>query len=256
MHTTHAAVELRGVAAAYGAATVLHEVWARIPARRVTALLGANGSGKSTLLGVVAGVHVPAAGAVERFHTARPALVVQHSAVSDALPVTVRDTVAMGRWARRGPWRPLAARDRAIVASSMRRLGLTALAGRPLGGLSGGQRQRALLAQGLAQHSDLLLLDEPATGLDAATQREIPGILEELRAQGATVVHATHDPEAARRADYRLHLHGGRLVGGDGPDRAPAPDPEAGADAGPEPSAPPDRRTTAHPPARSAAAHP
>lgn len=150
----------------------------------------------------------------------------------------MRDTVAMGRWARRGPWRPLAARDRAIVASSMRRLGLTALAGRPLGGLSGGQRQRALLAQGLAQHSDLLLLDEPATGLDAATQREIPGILEELRAQGATVVHATHDPEAARRADYRLHLHGGRLVGGDGPDRAPAPDPEAGADAGPEPSAP------------------
>lgn len=227
VRSTHAAVALHGVSAAYGPTTVLHEVCARIPARSVTALLGANGSGKSTLLGVLAGVHSPASGTVERFHAARPALVVQHSAVSDALPVTVLDTVAMGRWAHRGPWRRLTARDREVVAVCMERLGIAGLSARPLGSLSGGQRQRTLLAQGLAQRSDLLLLDEPATGLDAATRQQIPEILEELHAQGVTVVHATHDPQAARRAHHRLRLHGGRLVGEDLAEHPSAPGPEA-----------------------------
>ncbi|GAA4930113.1 zinc ABC transporter ATP-binding protein AztA [Streptomonospora halophila] len=211
-HSTHAAVALRAVCAAYGPTTVLREVTAAVPARRVTALLGANGSGKSTLLGVVAGVHAPASGAVERFHTERPALVVQHSAVPDSLPVTVREAVAMGRWAHRGLWRRLTAADRAIVADCMERLGIADPAARPLGSLSGGQRQRTLLAQGLAQRSDLLLLDEPATSLDAATQEAIPAIVEDLCSDGVTVLHATHDPQAARRADHRLHLHEGRLA--------------------------------------------
>ncbi|MDA0563911.1 metal ABC transporter ATP-binding protein [Streptomonospora sp. S1-112] len=209
---TSTAVDLRGVSAAYGSVPVLHEVRAAIPAGRVTALVGPNGSGKSTLLGVVAGVHTPSSGTVERFHTGRPALVVQHSAVPDTLPVTVADTVAMGRWAHRGPWRRLTAEDRAIVAECMARLGIADLARRRLGSLSGGQRQRALLAQGLAQRSDLLLLDEPSTGLDAAAQQAVLDTVAALRDKGVTVVHATHDPAVARGADHVLRLERGRLT--------------------------------------------
>ncbi|MFC7329096.1 zinc ABC transporter ATP-binding protein AztA [Marinactinospora rubrisoli] len=221
-HRTPAAVALRGVTAGYGPRTVLRGIDADIAARRVTALVGPNGSGKSTLLGVVSGVHAPASGTVERFHRERPALVVQRSAVPDTLPVTVRETVAMGRWAHRGLWRRLTADDRAIVAACMARLDITGLADRPLGALSGGQRQRALLAQGLAQRSDLLLLDEPTTGLDAAAQAAILGVLADLRADGVTVIFATHDAEAAAWADHRLHLRDGRLSGGD---RHPVPAP-------------------------------
>ncbi|GAA1071530.1 zinc ABC transporter ATP-binding protein AztA [Nocardiopsis composta] len=206
------AVQLSAVSAGYGPHLVLDEVHTALPAGRTTALVGANGSGKSTLLAVVAGVHDPASGTVHRHHRHRPALVLQRSAVPDALPVTVRDTVAMGRWAHRGPWRRLTAHDRAVVDACLRRLGIARLAGRRLDELSGGQRQRALLAQGLAQESDLLLLDEPATGLDAAAQEAILDLIDEVRAEGTTVVHATHDPHAARRADHCLVLTAGRIT--------------------------------------------
>jgi zinc/manganese transport system ATP-binding protein len=207
-----AAVTLRGVEARYGRTPALHGIDAELPAGRVTALVGANGSGKSTLLGIVAGVHAVASGTVERRHARRPALVVQRSAAPDTLPVTVRDTVTMGRWAHTGPWRRLTAHDRAVVDACMERLGIAHLARRPLGALSGGQRQRALLAQGLAQESDLLLLDEPATGLDATARDAVLALLADLRAEGVTVVHATHDLAAASHADHRIHLAEGRVV--------------------------------------------
>ncbi|NUV38603.1 ATP-binding cassette domain-containing protein, partial [Streptomyces sp. KAI-27] len=142
----------------------------------------------------------------------RPAFVVQRSRVADVLPLTVRDAVAMGRWARRGPWRRLSRADRQVVETSMERLGIADLAGRQLGELSGGQRQRALVAQGLAQDAELLLLDEPTTGLDLAARQLITDVLAEAVAEGATVVQATHDLDAARQAKCVLLLQEGRLV--------------------------------------------
>lgn len=211
-HRTPTAVALHGVRAGYGRTAVLDGVDAAVPSGRTTALVGPNGSGKSTLLGVLAGVHAPDGGRVERRHLRRPALVVQRSAVSDALPITVREAVAMGRWEHLGPWRRPGVRDRTVVAGCMERLDIADLADRPLGALSGGQRQRVLLAQGLAQQSDLLLLDEPATGLDTRAQEAIQRVLEEVAAEGVTVVYATHDPDAAGRADHRLHLRNGRIA--------------------------------------------
>ncbi|WP_316573972.1 zinc ABC transporter ATP-binding protein AztA [Nocardia canadensis] len=213
-HTEDSAIEIEHLTAGYGATPVLCEVSTSIPRGRVTAIVGPNGSGKSTLLGVLAGTVPIQAGRVTRDTTRRPAIVVQHTAIPPTLPLNVWDTVAMGRWAHRGPWRRLTRADRAITDSCLERMDLTALAARRLDTLSGGQRQRALLAQALAQESDLLLLDEPATGLDAASQATIALVITEVSAAGVTVVQATHDPSEAARADHLLVLAEGRITAG------------------------------------------
>jgi zinc/manganese transport system ATP-binding protein len=205
-------ITLRGVAAGYGPTPVLRDVTAAIPRTGVTALVGPNGAGKSTLLGLLARVISPTAGDIGGLGPRRPAFVVQRAAVSDTLPLTVREAVAMGRWAHRGFWRPLTAHDRSVIAASMARLGVSDLATRQLGDLSGGQRQRVLVAQGLAQQPDLLLLDEPAAGLDLEAQRRVADVLEAAGRDGTTVVHATHDLDLALRGDHCLLLGDGRLL--------------------------------------------
>jgi zinc/manganese transport system ATP-binding protein len=205
------ALRVRDLVAGHGA-PALHGIRTAIPRAVITAVLGPNGAGKSTLLDVLAGVLTPAAGVVERLGATRPAYVVQRSAAPETLPISARATVEMGRWATRGPWRRLTARDRAVVADCLDRLGVSDLADRPLGALSGGQRQRVLVAQGLAQESDLLLLDEPAAGLDAHARVRIDAALTHTAAAGVTVVRVTHDPDVAARADHCLLLRDGRLV--------------------------------------------
>ncbi|MFG3003237.1 zinc ABC transporter ATP-binding protein AztA [Streptomyces calvus] len=208
-----ARVRFTGLSAGYPGRPVLRQLDAEIPALAVTALVGANGSGKSTLLGVLAGVIRPTAGEVHHTGDRPPAFVPQRGAVADALPLTVRQAVEMGRWGDRGPWRRLTRRDHTLVETALERLGIDHLAARQLGELSGGQRQRALIAQGLTQQSDLLLLDEPTTGLDPEAREQIAALLTELVADGVTVVQATHDLEAARSADSCLLLRDGRLAG-------------------------------------------
>ncbi|GAA2572942.1 zinc ABC transporter ATP-binding protein AztA [Actinomadura fulvescens] len=205
------AIELRGVDAGYGGKRALTGVSAELPRGRATALLGHNGSGKSTLLGVLAGLHAPWAGTVHCDGERRPALVLQHTAASVALPLSVRDAVMVGRWERRGWWRRTTARDRAVVRDCLERVGAADLARRRFADLSGGQRQRVLIAQGLAQESDVLLLDEPGAGLDAAARERVLDLIDEITAAGTTVVHATHDGDAARRADHCLLLRDGRV---------------------------------------------
>ncbi|MEV0332775.1 zinc ABC transporter ATP-binding protein AztA [Nocardia sp. NPDC050717] len=211
-HTEGTAVEIEQVTAGYGATPVLIEVSATIPRGQITAIVGPNGSGKSTLLGVLAGTVPIQSGTVRNTVAGRAAFVVQHTAIPPTLPITVGETVAMGRWAHRGLWRRLTRADRAIVRGALERMDLVALASRRLDTLSGGQRQRTLLAQALAQQSELLLLDEPAAGLDAASQKAISTALREVAATGVTVVQATHDPAEAERAKQSLRLEHGRLT--------------------------------------------
>ncbi|WP_193510519.1 zinc ABC transporter ATP-binding protein AztA [Streptomyces coeruleorubidus] len=212
-------VRLAQLSAGYPGRPVLHQLDAEIPALATMALVGPNGSGKSTLLGVLAGVIRPTSGELHHAGNRPPAFVPQRGAVGDALPLTVRQTVEMGRWGERGPWRRLTRQDRATVDTALERLGIADLATRQLGELSGGQRQRALIAQGLAQESDLLLLDEPTTGLDPEARERIGALLTELVADGVTVVQATHDLEAARSADACLLLRDGRLAGQGDPEQ-------------------------------------
>ncbi|MGZ3103407.1 zinc ABC transporter ATP-binding protein AztA [Streptomyces sp. H72] len=210
--------------AGYPGRPVLHQLSAGIPALTMTALVGPNGSGKSTLLGVLAGVITAISGQLRYAEGAPPAFVPQRGAVGDALPLTARQTVEMGRWGERGLWRRLTRRDRAVIDSAMERLGVAGLGARQLGELSGGQRQRVLIAQGIAQESDLLLLDEPTTGLDPEARERICTLLTDLVADGTTVVQATHDLEAARSADTCLLLTDGRLVGHGPPEQVLTPE--------------------------------
>ncbi|MYQ64670.1 MULTISPECIES: zinc ABC transporter ATP-binding protein AztA [Streptomyces] len=211
-------VRFTGLEAGYSGTPVLRQLTADIPALTMTALVGPNGSGKSTLLGVLAGVITATAGQLRHIGGRPPAFVPQRTTVGDELPLTVRQTVEMGRWQERGPWRRLTRHDRNVVDAAMERLAVSDLAGRQLGELSGGQRQRALMAQGIAQGSDLLLLDEPTTGLDPEARAGIAALLTELVADGTTVVQATHDLEAARAAHTCLLLREGRLTARGTPD--------------------------------------
>jgi ABC-type Mn2+/Zn2+ transport system permease subunit/ABC-type Mn2+/Zn2+ transport system ATPase subunit len=188
-----------------------------VPAGEITAVIGPNGSGKSTLLHAVAGLLTPAAGAIETLGTEptqarrRVSYVLQSMVVPPTTPMTVLETVMMGRYPSLGWFRRPRAVDRAAVREAMRRLEIEPLAGRHLGELSGGQRQRVYVAQGLVQDHDLLLLDEPLTGLDVVSARTIDRIIHEEREHGSTVVLTTHDLEEARAADHVI-LTGGTVV--------------------------------------------
>ncbi|MEZ5217605.1 MAG: metal ABC transporter ATP-binding protein [Ilumatobacteraceae bacterium] len=168
------------------------------------AVIGPNGSGKSTLLRALAGLHPPAAGSLGVAAWASPAgvaFVLQNTVVEASLPLTVREAVAMARYRRLGMFRRFAADDRAAVARSLDRLDVADLASRQLSELSGGQRQRVLVAQGLAQEAELLLLDEPFTGVDVVSRERIIEALAEERRRGVTVVVSTHELADAWRAD-------------------------------------------------------
>jgi len=209
------AVSAQALTLAHGDRMALDRASFVFPAGQVTALVGPNGSGKSTLLDAVAGLHHPVSGRLVVLGGDPPreaiAYVLQHLDADDRLPLSVREVVAMGRWAHLGPWRRLGRADRAAVDQAMDRLAITDLARRPLARLSGGQRQRALVAQALAQQARLLLLDEPVGGLDLPSQERIEQVVAEEREAGRTVVISTHSLAEAAEADHVLLL-AGRVV--------------------------------------------
>ncbi len=188
-----------------------------IPAQCVTAIIGPNGSGKSTLLNALAGIIPPRSGrlvvlgASPTLAFRRVAYVMQTLAFPDGTPLTVRETVAMGRYSTRGWFGRLTQTDRDIVDHAMDLLDVADLAKRHLNELSGGQRQRVYVAQGLAQDHDALLLDEPLTGLDLVSARTIDKIIHSERDFGHSVVLTTHDLDEARAADHVI-LMSGRVV--------------------------------------------
>ncbi len=189
----------------YGDATALCDVTMELPIASSLAVIGPNGSGKSTFLGVLAGT-IDIATGVATVAGRRPALVLQSTDVDRSLPITVADTISLARYPSLGLFGRMKASDRAAIELAMERLNISDLASRQFHELSGGQRQRALVAQGLAQESDVLLLDEPVIGLDVTSRELILDLIDDEVAAGRTVVVTTHSFDEARRCDYVLLL--------------------------------------------------
>ncbi len=175
----------------------------------VTAVIGPNGSGKSTLLNTIAGLIQPSRGTIDvTAPRKRISYVMQATKVNESLPVTVREVVAMGRYAARGAYGRWTASDREAIESAIERMGIAAITTRHLHELSGGQRQRVFMAQGLAQDHDMLLLDEPLTGIDLVTAQAIDRVIHAETEDGCVVVMTTHDLSEAELADHVILLSG------------------------------------------------
>jgi ABC-type Mn2+/Zn2+ transport system ATPase subunit len=206
------AVRIRDAFFAYDGHVALQVADLAVPTGCVAAAIGPNGSGKSTLLAAITGLVPAVRGTVETIGR-RPAAarrrvahVLQETAANELLPITVREVVAMGRYARSGPLRPLSGSDRRAIDRAMERVAIADLEHRQLRELSVGQRQRVYVAQGLAQEADLLLLDEPATGLDIPTHDRLLDLMREERDAGRTVIFTTHDIGEAGGADLAILL--------------------------------------------------
>ncbi len=206
----------------YGSRVALDTSTVTIPAGSVTTLIGPNGSGKSTLLNGIAGLVAPSSGTVmigaASGHPLRISYVLQDTKVNPSLPVTVREVVTMGRYAEKGQLRRLSREDRRKIDEVMEKVGISHLSKRHLTRLSGGQRQRVLLAQGLVQEHDILLLDEPATGLDMVSIQTINDTIRSEAEQGCTVVLTTHDLADAWAADHVVLLAGRVVTSGPPPE--------------------------------------
>jgi len=209
------AIVAEGLTVSYGSTVALGPSEFSVPAGAVVAAIGPNGSGKSTLLNAIAGLVTPSAGVIrvgaERH---RISYVMQATKVNETLPVTVREVVTMGRYASAGPYGRIGAADRRAVDAALERMGIADIASRHLHDLSGGQRQRVFVAQGLAQDHDMLLLDEPLTGIDLTTAQAIDEVIHAETIEGCTVVLTTHDLSEARSADFVLLLAGRVLASG------------------------------------------
>ena len=216
-------LEVSHVTVRYDGRAALQDVSFRLASGERIAVVGPNGAGKSTLFKVVAGVLNPAAGEV-RVAGQCPgghiciAYVPQRSEVDWAFPVTVADAVMMGRIGRMGLLRRPGRVDRAFVRQCLQVVGLAGLAGRQIGELSGGQQQRMFIARALAQEAELMLMDEPLTGLDVPAQEDLFRVLDALRGRGVTVMVATHDLNLAAERFDRVMLLNGRLLGIGRPD--------------------------------------
>jgi ABC-type Mn2+/Zn2+ transport system ATPase subunit len=196
----------------YGATVALAPTTFTIEGSQVVALVGSNGSGKTTLLSLMAALIRPTDGAIEVDGSV--AMVTQSHRHHQWMPLTVDEVIRMGRYTQRGLLGRLGSVDRAAITDAAAQLEVEHLRKRPFGELSGGQQQRALVAQAIAAQPDLLLLDEPITGLDLPSQLRILDVIARHAQQGGSVVFSTHHLAEARRADRVLLVAGCVLADG------------------------------------------
>ena len=219
------AVEVRDLTVWLNGQTVLEEVTFDIPTGAFAGIVGPNGAGKTTLLKVLLGLVRTYEGSILVFGTPPARLGAQRHKIGyvpqrpnfdRSFPARVLDVVMMGRVSCRGLGRRFTPADREAALESLAMVGALELKDRPIGELSGGQQQRVFLARALCSHTQLLLLDEPNTGLDMPSQSQFYKLLDTLRKEnGLTIMVVSHDLSmVSRYADRilcinkRVHVHG------------------------------------------------
>ena len=197
--------------------TALRDASFHMPRGSIAALIGVNGAGKSTLFKAIMGFQTPSAGKITILDMpARKALsrnlvayVPQSEEVDWNFPILVEDVVMMGRYGHMNFLRIPGRRDRKAVDDALARVNMSDFRKRQIGELSGGQKKRVFLARALAQESDVILLDEPFTGVDLTTEEQIITLLTELRREGKVMLVSTHDLGSVPHfCDYSVFVKG------------------------------------------------
>jgi ABC-type Mn2+/Zn2+ transport system ATPase subunit len=211
---TPARLEFQNVTVAYGSKTILDNITFQVPHGARLAVVGPNGAGKSTLFKAMVGLlpiqngQIFIHGKPLRSHVDCVAYVPQREEVDWRFPVTVTDVVMMGRYGKMNWINSPNKEDKKAVMRSLEMLDIQDLAKRPIHHLSGGQQQRVFLARALAQQPHILLMDEPFSGVDFATQETTLRLLDDLKRDQVTVIVSTHDLNLAReRFDLVLLLN-------------------------------------------------
>ncbi len=204
------AFEIHDMTVAYHRKPVLWDIDLVIPEGKLVGIIGPNGAGKTTLIKASLGLVPLASGKVEIYgepyvrQRHLVGYVPQRESVDWDFPVTVDDVVLMGTYRRVGWFRRPGKAEREVARTCLDQVGMLAYAKRQIRQLSGGQQQRVFLARALAQHARLYFMDEPFSGVDAATETIIVGLLQELRDEGKTVFVVHHDIQTVR--DYFDHV--------------------------------------------------
>jgi ABC-type Mn2+/Zn2+ transport system ATPase subunit len=214
---------LAGVTCGYASEAVLVDVDLPIREREFVGIVGPSGAGKTTALRVIAGSLRPARGSVTRRPGLRMAYVPQVETINWSFPVTVRECVLMSRvGGRRLPWASRA--ERAEVAALLGRLDIGDLADRHIRELSGGQQQRVFIARALLGEPELLLMDEPTSGVDVRLRHELLHLLDDLNANGVAIVLTTHDLNGIAAHLPRIVCLNRRVIGDGSPHHVLTPD--------------------------------
>jgi len=226
-HTNHQTnqpiLDVKGINVRYNGRVALEEITFHLHEGERVAVVGPNGAGKSTLFKVVAGVMPPTSGEVKIFGSTPGkhiciAYIPQRSQVDWSFPVNVADVVMMGRSAKLGPFNFPHKKDWDFVHHALETVDISNLASRQISQLSGGQQQRMFIARALAQEAELMLMDEPLTGLDAPSQEGILSLLDRLQKEKVTVMVATHDLDQAATHFDRIMLLNHGIVAFGNPD--------------------------------------
>lgn len=208
------AIEVKNLTVSYEHHPVIRSISVSIKPKQIIGIIGPNGAGKSTLLKAIMGLLPLDSGSISIF--GKPAEAAKHliayipqrNEVDWTFPVVVRDVVMMGRYREIGLFRRPGKLDRDTVEKSLREIGIEAYSDRQIGELSGGQQQRVFLARALAQKTDILMLDEPFIGVDAATENSIWEMMKKLKARGKTILVVNHDlTNMVKRYDSLLLLN-------------------------------------------------
>lgn len=217
-------VRISGVSVYYDGNLALDRVSFELNPGEQIAVVGPNGAGKSTLFKVIAGVLKPGEGRIDVFGSEPGghiciAYLPQRSQVDWNFPVNVGDVVMMGRISKLGLLRQPRKSDWEIVRQALSEVGMQELIEYQISELSGGQQQRMFIARALAQEAELMLMDEPLSGLDPQSQEDIFAILKRLRQRNVTILVAMHDLKTASERFDRVLLLNRRLVGFGEPDK-------------------------------------
>lgn len=206
-------LSVRGLTVSYETRPVLRSVSFDVPRGTLVGVVGPNGAGKSTLLKAMLGLIEPNAGTIRvvglPVDEARGQLayVPQTEAVDWDFPVTVLDVVLMGRFGRLGMMGRPGAADRRAALRALAQVSMTPFVHRHIRQLSGGQQKRVFIARALCQEAEVLLLDEPFAGVDAATEQAIFDLMAKLTAEGKTLIVVNHDLSVLDRFDQILLLN-------------------------------------------------